>query len=98
MKVGRKLTYVQEGEATKKLHMRRLRKHEVGNDEEHEEATKIVNFLSHTRWAEAKNPEGGITWLELFLLFKLHTPPDRRDPLAQKSFLQQDIANFKKNN
>ena len=90
--VVRKLSDVQERKPTKHLHMRRLRKHEIGKDEEHEEATQIVNFLSHTRWAKAKKQEGGITWLELFLLFKLHTPPDRHAPMAPKMLLQNDIA------
>ena len=80
----------------KKLHMRRLRNHESGKDDDHEETIKVVNFLSHTRWAKAKKQEGGVTWLELFLFYKLHAPPDRYAPLAPKSFLQSDIANFKR--
>ena len=39
----------------------------------HDEATQIHSFLGWIKWrAEEGEEEGGITWLELYLLYSRH--------------------------
>ena len=90
------MRYANEGEATKKLRLRLLRENEGAGKEDVEESRNILNFLSKTRWTVERNQEGGITWLELFIWYKLHhieTPTKNVDP---KVTLQRKMADFKR--
>ena len=69
--VARRLTYAEEGE-TKKMDLRELRLEETDGEKEFEDTRKIVNFLSRLIWPTQANPQGGITWLELFVWIRLH--------------------------
>ena len=71
------------------------------NDEEFEEWKSIRKALSYTCWRT--EPEGtgkaGISWLELFIWFKLHSPRSQRVTgkalLIPKPPLQKELAKFK---
>ena len=93
--IARKLTYA-ESQETKKLNLRELRREECKDENEHKDSRQIVNFISHRRWATEKNPHGGITWLEFYILFRLHKPESKTSWLKSKSSLQAQIAAFKK--
>ena len=76
--------------------MRRLRERETEDECEHEQTKKVLNFLSHARWVESKREEGGITWLELYIYFRIHAGASDTDPFAQRKLLETEIADFKK--
>ena len=66
------LKYAKEDEEAKQLRVRALRREEVKNNEEWEKANKVLNFITNIGWAEKGNEEGGITWLELYIWFRMH--------------------------
>ena len=39
--------------------------------------------------------EGGLTWLELFIWFSIHSGTDEKTPPAAKSILPSELAKFK---
>ena len=89
------LDYGTDGHATVKLRMRELRKKECKTEKEWKATSKVLNFISHARWSEEEAEVGGITWLELFIWYKMHAPAEETKPLAPKTILQKEIAEFK---
>ena len=61
---------------TIKIILRKPRREDYEDGEQWEEATKAANFIGQTRWCaeggEAAGGIPGITWLELFFLYKMH--------------------------
>ena len=55
----------------KRLEVRPPRRTNAASNGQHEQMVKIRNFLTHTRWQEYPDPEGGagLTWLEIFIWF-----------------------------
>ena len=78
------------------MDLRELRLEETDGEKEFEDTRKIVNFLSRLRWSTQANPQGGITWLELFVWFRLHKFEKASSFLKPKSSLQSQMAVFKK--
>ena len=55
----------------------------------------MLNFIVRLRWATEKNPEGGITWLELYAWYRMHA--ERKTPAPfEKVDLKKEICAFKK--
>ena len=95
-KIKRSLKYAEEGETTKKLHLRLLRDNEGASQKDVEDSMKIFNFLSRTRWTIEPNQQGGVTWLELFVWYKLHHIEKPTTFFAPKDTLQKQMADFKR--
>ena len=94
--IPRRLQYAREDTATVKLSMRKLRRQECESDSEWKRAEGVLNFISHTRWAKDPAEDGGITWLELYVWYKMHSKVEAEAPLDAKNTLQKEIAEFKK--
>ena len=55
------------------LRSRRVRDIDEGDRVEREQLVKVNNFITHLQWArEEKDEGGGITWLELYILYGIH--------------------------
>ena len=93
--VQKKLTYAQDTDETKQLQIRELRRQECKDDKEYDESRKVINFLTHTRWTSQQLPQGGITWLELYIWCRMHSPKQPEAPLQGKVPLQKEMAIFK---
>ena len=76
--------------------MRKIHEAEVEDTEERKQIEKLVNFLSRTRWARSKDAHGGITWLEFYIWFQMHSKKTEVHPLTPNAFLTEEIAAFKK--
>ena len=66
------------------------------------EATKIHSFLGNVKWRAEEGEEiGGITWLELYLLYSRHggnkdeEEERRTDPLKNPGQMRKQLAEFK---
>ena len=70
--------YEHNMENTMILRLRQPRRQEYQDEESWRKATSVASFLLRTRWCvdeqEAERGTSGITWLELFILFKIHGP------------------------
>ena len=75
--------------------MRSIRHEECCNDEERRIIEGIANFTSHIEWTSELKEEGGITWLELYIWYRMHSAKIEEDPLAITKPLMSDIAAFK---
>ena len=78
-----------------KLHLRKLREKGCQSDGQWLQDNRTLIFLSHTRWAETEQADGGVTWLELYIWFIMHSGTDEETPLAAKSVLPAELASFK---
>ena len=68
----------------------------------HTEATKIHSFLGNIKWRAEEGEElGGITWLQLYLLYSRHGGNEdeedvkKKDPLKKPEQLRRQLAEFK---
>ena len=68
----------------------------------HIEATKIHSFLANIKWRAEEGAEtGGITWLELYLLYARRGGNEdeeeerRKDPLPELQQMRRQLAEFK---
>ena len=75
--------------------MRKMRSQDVGGEAERAEAQKIQNFISKIQWVDEKREEGGITWLELYILYFIHKGPEKDLLLEPKDISQKEMAKFK---
>ena len=63
---------------------------------------KVQAFLSHLQWQKIGEAKGGITWMELYILYAIHGgskdyEEDRRQQLlSSPPMLQKAMADFKK--
>ena len=63
---------------------------------------KVQSFLDHLDWQEEEDVRGGITWLELFILYSIHggskdeLEAAKSATLTRRLMLQKQIADFKK--
>ena len=94
----RKLTYEHDMSQVMKSRQPKRQLHE--DEKELQAACKIRNFISQTPWCQSKEhtEEGrpGITWLELYILYKNHEEkPETVTFLEKKSTLQTDLDYFK---
>ena len=87
--------YEEDGGNCAKLHLRKLRRQECQSEDQWLQDNRTLNFLSHTRWAVTEQAEGGLTWLELFIWYTMHSGPDEKTPLDAKRILPAELANFK---
>ena len=71
-----------------------MREGESAN-EECDDLKLIANFISNVELGTEWKAEGGITWLEIYILYRIHSPKIEVDPLATDKPLLKDIANFK---
>ena len=58
------------------------RRQECSNDEEHQGLKGIVKFVSTIEWQREWSEEGGITWLEMYILYRIHSKKITLDPLS----------------
>ena len=66
-----------------------------GSRNEMLETQGIANFISQVDWAKNVSEGEGITWLELYIWFRMRSPKIDVDPLATSKPLLNDIAVFK---
>ena len=70
--------------------------------EEAAQIAKVQSFLDHLDLQEKEDGSGGITWLELFILYNIHGGSKdemeavRAERLSRRPMLQKQIAEFKK--
>ena len=76
--------------------MRRIREEEAGSRSERREVQSIANFISQIEWAKEAGEGRGITWLELYIWFRMHSPKIDVDPLGPTKPLLNDITVFKR--
>ena len=55
----------------------------------------VSNFIAQVEWTTNLEEEGGITWLELYIWYRMHSKAPVGDPLATTKPLMSDIAKFK---
>lgn len=60
---------------------------------------KVFNCITHIKWTvkgddDNQEEEGGITWLELYILCKMHSPEDEEKTAGAKNILQKEMADF----
>ena len=75
--------------------VRRIGEEEGGSRSEMRETQSIANFISQIEWAKEVGEGGGITWLELYIWFRMRSPKIDEDPLATSKALLHDITVFK---
>ena len=85
------------GLSTFRCTMRYARRGECSTQREYEDLKLITYFISNVEWSTEWKEEGGITWIELYLLYRIHSRKIDVDPLASDKPLLNDIANFKSN-
>ena len=82
---------------TMQVKVRFPRRREHGDEKGWEYAVKVANFIRKTRWCKEgeSNENPGITWLELFVLFKMH---DQKIPenVTKKDCINNQLAFSKK--
>ena len=72
------------------------------SEEEAMYVRKVQSFLDHLDWQEDEDSRGGITWLELYVLYSIHggskdeTEAAKSSKLKRRPMLQKQIADFKK--
>ena len=96
--IPQSLKYAEEGkDRVKHLEIRPPRRALSKDEHQHDEMKSIRNFLAHTRWHHVSEHEdkSGITWLELFLWYRMHSPRPMRkkggELLEPKPTLQKEI-------
>jgi len=57
---------------------------------------KVANFISRIKWDADLNEEGGITWIELFIWYRMHSPAVHTNFIDATKPLQNEITKFKK--
>ena len=74
----------------------------TSSDQQRRQVEQVRQFLSRMTWKKDGPPEeGGITWLELYLLYSYHGGNEdeqkltEKDPLRQMPFLQKQFSDFK---
>ena len=74
--IPKTLSYRHKMGDTMMLRIRRPRRQEYDDDKGWVQATKVASFLGQTRWCadeqEAAQGTPGITWIELYILYKFH--------------------------
>ena len=93
--IAAKLDYAGADENTFRCKLRSIRQGESSNAEEWQQTRAIANFISHINWTSDLKEEGGITWLELYVWYRMHSKEVVEDPLAITKPLMNDIAKFK---
>ena len=92
--IPNKLLY-DEGTTTFRCTMRYARMGECSTHKEYEDLKLIANFVSNIEWSTEWKEEGGITWIEFYLLYRIHSKKIEIDPLASDKPLLSDITTFK---
>ena len=96
------LRYGDEQRGSEILNIRMVEKHDVQDEEERRATEKVRCFLSNVTWQQLPNQAGGITWLELYVLYALHggcrdyLVRMKEKPLSKVESLQSALANFKR--
>ena len=57
---------------TEKINTRKVEPHDETNIEERKHTEKVRCFIDNVRWKDQKEKQGGITWIELYILYILH--------------------------
>ena len=99
--VPRTLTYEHDTQEAMQIKIRRPRRQDYGQVNEWEQAARACNFITHSRWCKGREEtEAGVpgtSWIELYILFKLHDGQTKNaKQLAKKETLQTELARFKK--
>ena len=84
-----------EDEAVFRCSTRNIREEECCSRREQRDIQAITHFISHIKWTSEKREEGGITWLEFYIWYRMHSPRVEIDPLATTKPLLNDITIFK---
>ena len=93
--IPKTLEYDHGLENTMKLRLRQPRRQEYQDEKSWEIATCVASFLMRTRWCadeqEAERGTPGITWSELYILFKIHGPKkcQSKNVVSKKSLLTE---------
>ena len=86
--VPKTLSYEHNTQEAMQIVFRRQRQQDHVDIKEWEKAARLCNFMTHSRWCRGKEEtEAGtpiISWVEFYILFKLHDPK-----MKTKSNLQQ---------
>ena len=95
------LHYEHDVRAAMKVQARMPRRQDHNSEDDWMQAVKVRNFISQTPWCESREETEaglpGITWLELYILFKMHDQKSKgQKQLKRKNSLQTDLACFKK--
>ena len=93
--VARSLQYASEDEECFKCKLRYARRGECSTDDKCRQLKAIANFISHIEWTTDWKEEGGVSWLELYIWYRMHSPKTEEDPLASTKPLMNDIATYK---
>ena len=100
MPIPVKLDYEDEGKECKHLEIRKVQKHDEKEEQERTEMEKARCFLTHLEWQKEEKVQGGISWLELYILSILHGGLDQHNPanrsLTKTISLQTAIKKFKR--
>jgi hypothetical protein len=75
--------------------MRSIRRGECKDADEWTQAIAVSSFISRVAWTTDLNDDGGITWLELYIWYRMHSKVILVDPLANTKPLASDVAKFK---
>ena len=95
-KVERRLKYAKEDAETRTNCIRKIRKREADDDEDEAQIAKVLSFISRLRWTTEKSQEGGITWLEIYAWYRMHSERKPPAPLARKVVLLEESSAIKK--
>ena len=92
MVIPKALQYAEEEELAFGCTLRSIREGECSSREEKREIQAITNSISHIRW---RSEMKGVTWLELYVWYRMQSPRFEVDPLATSKPLLNEIALFK---
>ena len=91
MSIPTNLWHGQELEGGEHMSTRRVRHHDEQDHIERFELEKVRKFVSHVRWQPRPSSDGGITWIELYILYNIHGAGEvaqnrrRADPLMKQT-------------
>ena len=84
-----------QNKASKHLDIRKVQEKDVKEEKEREETEKVRCFLTYIEWQQEQRVQGGITWLEMYILYTLHGGKVTANPMAKTLSLQTAIKQFK---
>lgn len=70
---------------------REIRDDESGGGQNPREIQNIANFISKIQWDPNMQEEGGITWIELYLWYRMHSPHIKYDIIDSTKPLMKEI-------
>jgi hypothetical protein len=99
VKIKQSLSYA--GGSCSKIKLTKPKKQICEDNLDYQRHICVRNFLNKVEWSEEQLPEGGITWLELYVWYTMHNGElegidDKKDKLRNRNSLHNEMAAFKK--